>query len=230
MEETGLERDYTVINPILLSIKWNTVFSIKFADQHLGFFNFLFLEISSWTLAFPLVTLKLINTIQDQLRFGYCHSCIQMQFQHTWDIWLLSQQWNELAEKVERFVYSCATCGSRNGLWISQDHSAAPETKGKGVEQDWGGHFNFCILRKVDRKTPVLPLLEIQQSAVTEWDLKGKQYSRWYFFFNKVIFGRNFLAVFQNFWNTMERAESWQSSGDTGPTRVEMQNRNQVFY
>lgn len=66
------------------------------------------------------------------------------------------------------------------------------------------------------------PVLEIH-SAVTDQGLKGEQYSG-YFFFNKVIFGRNFLAMFQNFWNTMDHTESRQSSGVAGPARVETQN------
>ena len=87
----------------------------------------------------------------------------------------MSQQWNELAEKGESFGYGCATRGSRNGLWLSQDRSAAPKTKGKRVEGDWARSFSFCILKEVDRKTPALPLLETQQSGVTECDVEGKQ-------------------------------------------------------
>lgn len=84
------------------------------------------------------------------------------------------------------------------------------KNQGKGSRGGSGGNLSFDISRKIDRKTHVLPLLEIQEPVGTEWDLQGQQYRGDIYTFYKVIFERNFLATVQKSWNMMERPESWQ--------------------
>lgn len=89
----------------------------------------------------------------------------------------MSQQWHEWAEKVECFVCSCAASGSRHGLWVPQDHSATPKTKGKGIEESWGGWHCWGVLWRA--------------RSWTQLSLWVPSSSRYYVIFSSSILRRN---------------------------------------